>query len=157
VSAGTATIVVQYGTVESAPVRVPVVAAAPALFTAGAIGTGPAAALNQDSTLNTPSTPEPPGSVIVLYTTGEGQTSPAGVDGQVAAGTGPKPLLPVTVTIGGQPAQVQYAGAAPGLVAGVMQVNAVIPAGTPAGNVPVSIQVGSQTSQPGVTIAVSAR
>jgi uncharacterized protein (TIGR03437 family) len=36
------------------------------------------------------------------------------------------------VTIGGQPATVGYQGAAPGLVAGVMQINAQVPAGVDA-------------------------
>jgi uncharacterized protein (TIGR03437 family) len=49
--------------------------------------------------------------------------------------------------------QPQYAGAAPGY-AGLMQVNVQIPAGTPSGNVPVTIQVGQAASQAGVTIAV---
>ena len=67
----------------------------------------------------------------------------------------PKPVAPVAVTIGGQAATVQYAGQAPNTVAGVMQINAQIPNGTQAGNgVPVVVQVGSVSTQPGVTVAV---
>ena len=52
----------------------------------------------------------------------------------------PRPLLPVGVRIGGRVADVTYAGAAPGLVAGMLQVNARVPADTPRGtNVPVQI------------------
>jgi len=40
----------------------------------------------------------------------------------------------VTCTIGGSNAPVQYAGGAPGLVAGLMQVNVQIPAGIQAGS-----------------------
>jgi uncharacterized protein (TIGR03437 family) len=59
------------------------------------------------------------------------------------------------VTIGGQAAAVQYAGQAPYAVAGVIQINAQIPSGTQAGNaVPVVVQVGSVSTQAGVTIAV---
>ena len=66
----------------------------------------------------------------------------------------PKPLLPVTVTIGGKNAEVHYAGAAPYMVAGVIQINATVPTDIPAGNAEVVIKVGSNSSQPGVTLAV---
>ena len=60
------------------------------------------------------------------------------------------------MTIGGIPANVNFAGGAPGTVAGVFQVNAQIPAGVTAGSaVPVVVQVGSSNSQPNVTIAVT--
>jgi uncharacterized protein (TIGR03437 family) len=61
------------------------------------------------------------------------------------------------LTIGGQPARVLYAGTSIGQVQGVMQVEALIPAGL-TGNVPVLLTVGlnsfNTTSQPNVTIAV---
>ena len=51
--------------------------------------------------------------------------------------------------------RVQYAGGASGLVAGVMQVNAVVPKGIASGSaVPVTIEVGGVSSQAGVTLAV---
>jgi uncharacterized protein (TIGR03437 family) len=44
----------------------------------------------------------------------------------------------VSVTVGGIPATIQYAGGAPGQVAGLMQVNVQIPGGVqPGGYVPV--------------------
>jgi uncharacterized protein (TIGR03437 family) len=49
---------------------------------------------------------------------------------------------------------VQYAGAAPGNVAGLFQVNVQIPAGAGTGDVPIVIQVGDAKSQPGMTISV---
>jgi len=49
---------------------------------------------------------------------------------------------------------VQYAGAAPGQVAGLMQVNVRIPADASSGNVPILIQVGDAQSQAGMTVAV---
>ena len=53
-------------------------------------------------------------------------------------------MLPVTATIGGIPATVQYYGSAPGIVYGVMQVNITVPANAPSGgNVPVQITVGN--------------
>jgi uncharacterized protein (TIGR03437 family) len=50
---------------------------------------------------------------------------------------------------------VQYAGSAGNSVAGLLQVNAVIPQAVTAGSaVPVTISVGGVPSQGGVTIAV---
>jgi uncharacterized protein (TIGR03437 family) len=57
--------------------------------------------------------------------------------------------------IGGQPAQVNYAAEAPGLISGVIQINAVIPSTVaPGDHVPVVWYAGSYSSQVGVTIAV---
>jgi uncharacterized protein (TIGR03437 family) len=139
----------------SASITLPVVPALPGLFTANASGKGEGAILNQDSSVNSASNPAAQGSVIVLYGTGGGQTNPASIDG----GFNPVDaegilLLPVTVTIGGQTAQVNYAGPAPGLVDGVMQINAVLPSGIPSGAVPVVVQVGTVSSQTAVTVAV---
>jgi uncharacterized protein (TIGR03437 family) len=64
--------------------------------------------------------------------------------------------LPVTATIGGVNAPVTYAGAAPGEVAGVVQVNVQVPAGVATGSaVPVTVSVGGIAAQQGVTISVS--
>ncbi|MDE3196182.1 MAG: hypothetical protein KGN84_07555, partial [Acidobacteriota bacterium] len=84
---------------------------------------------------------------------GEGQTNPASVDGKLATSVFPKPLLPVTVTIGGSQALVGYAGAAPYEVAGVLQVNVQIPPDTPSGPATVILSVGNHQSA-AVTIAV---
>jgi uncharacterized protein (TIGR03437 family) len=137
-------------------VTVPVVQAVPALFTANASGSGQASALNQDGSTNSPANPANPGDVIVLFGTGEGLVSPVPGDGTISSAPAPVPQLQVTVTIGGMPAEVRYAGAAPGLAAGVIQINAVIPAGiTPTHHVPVTWNAGSYSSQSGVTIAVN--
>lgn len=133
----------------------PLAAAAPAIFTRDSSGKGQGAILNQDGTINSPSNPAARGSVISLWTTGEGLTEPAGVDGKLATDPLPKPRLAVSVRIGGLQAGVLYAGAAPGLVAGVMQVNARIPDGVAAsGAAPIALQVGSITSPAGVTLAI---
>jgi uncharacterized protein (TIGR03437 family) len=65
----------------------------------------------------------------------------------------PRPQQEVRVFIGGREAEVRYAGAAPRLVAGVLQVNAVIPPGV-SGNAEITLIVGDFVSQPGVTVAV---
>jgi uncharacterized protein (TIGR03437 family) len=141
---------------KTATFQVPVASSAPGIFTYNSTGKGPAAALNQDGvTVNTAAKPAQTGDVISLFATGEGQTSPAGVDGKLAAVPLPQPVLPVTVTIGGQNAQILYAGGAPGLVAGLIQINVRIPSGIPTGAaVPVAVRVGNASSQAGVTIAV---
>jgi uncharacterized protein (TIGR03437 family) len=150
-----ATLQVIYNGAASNTVSVPVTDAAPALFTYNASGSGPLAAANQDGSVNTAANPATVGSVMVFYGTGEGQTSPGGVDGQVANSVYPKPVLPVSATIGGVAATVLYYGAAPGDVAGAFQMNVMVPAGSAIGAaVPVTFMVGTKTSQAGVTIAV---
>ena len=129
--------------------------AAPAIFTLDSTGTGPGAILNQDSSVNSPSNPAAKGSIISIFATGGGQTNPPGVDGQITESVLPSPLLPVTVQIGGLNSNVVYAGAAPGLISGVLQVNVVLPDGVPSGpSVAVLLTIGSSASQPGVTVAM---
>jgi len=146
--------VVEYQGRRSAAVTLPVVAAAPALFSLSASGRGGGAILNEDNSVNAESNRAAKGSIVVLFGTGEGQTDPPGVDGKLAAGVFPKPTQNVSVRIGGLAAEVLYAGAAPGLVAGVLQVNARVPAAVASGNVPVVVTVGSASSQPDLTVAV---
>jgi uncharacterized protein (TIGR03437 family) len=137
-------------------VTVPVLPAVPALFTANASGTGQAAALNQDSSPNSPSNPANPGDIVVLYGTGEGLVNPLPPDGTISSVPAPVPQLPITATIGGQPADVVYGADAPDLVAGVIQINARMPAGIAySHHVPVAWSAGTYSSQPGVTIAVN--
>jgi uncharacterized protein (TIGR03437 family) len=77
------------------------------------------------------------------------------VDGQLAASALWKPKQSVLATIGGAAATIVYAGAAPGNVAGLLQVNVQIPAGTAPGNaIPVALTIGGAATQAGVTIAV---
>jgi uncharacterized protein (TIGR03437 family) len=131
-------------------IQLPVNASAPGLFSANSSGKGSAAILNQDKSANSPSHPAPKGSVIVMFATGEGQTNPAGVDGLIAGAVLPKPVLPVSLMIGGMVAEVQYYGAAPGLVAGIMQVNAVVPASAASGTVPVVLTRGERIQSAGL-------
>lgn len=129
--------------------------AAPALFTANSSGSGPAAALNQDSSYNSASLPASPGDVVVLFGTGDGLLDPApAVDGMVAAAPLARPRLPITVDIGGRAARVLYAGPAPGAVLGLLQINAEVPAGAAPGAATVIVKAGELRSAPGVTIAI---
>lgn len=154
-TAGTATIKVVTNGLESAAWGVPLAPSAPSIFTLGAAGAGQAAVLNQDNSVNGTASPAAPGTTIQIYATGEGLTSPPGVTGSVIHSDLKTPVLPYSVTIGGVDATVLYAGSAGESVAGLFQVNAVIPPGVmPGPAVPVSLKVGNATSPPGVTIAV---
>ncbi len=140
--------------IPSSPVTEFLASASPAIFTASG-GSGQGAVLNQDNSANSSSNPASVGSVLQIFITGAGQTNPAGVDGQLAGSTPSQPLGSVTATIGGVPAPVQYAGSSSGLVAGVTQVNVLVPAGAPSGSsVPLVVQVGANPSPSGVTIAI---
>jgi uncharacterized protein (TIGR03437 family) len=145
---------IEYLGVRSDPVPLAVSQAAPGIFTfAGGIGQG--AILNQDFTINSAQNPADRDSVIQIFATGDGVTNPPGQDGLIATDVLPRPVLPVQVFIGGLPADVLYAGGAPTLVAGVIQVNARIPAGVTVGPaVPIVLFVGSFRSQQNVTVAV---
>lgn len=139
----------------SLPVVLPVLPAVPGIFTLSAQGTGAGAVLNSDYSVNSPLNPAAGGDYIAIYATGEGETSPSGVDGLITVSPALLPILPVTVQIDGLDATVQFAGEALGIVSGVLQVNAQIPAGAhPGPSVPVVIKTGSIPSQPGVTVAV---
>jgi len=93
------------------------------------------------------------GSVITLFATGEGPENPPGEDGVVDDRILRTPQLPVSLTIGGQNARVLYAGTGFGQVQGVMQVEALIPAGL-TGAVPVVLTAGTASSQANVTISL---
>ena len=146
---------VVYNGVTSVGMTLPVVPAEPGLFTADATGKGQGAILNQDYGINSASNPAAQGSAIMLFGTGAGLTDPPSTDGALNPMPPPfgKLTLEATATVGGQPAQVLYAGPAPGLVSGIFQINVTLPSGTPSGNVPVTVQVGTAGSQT-VTVAV---
>jgi uncharacterized protein (TIGR03437 family) len=122
-------------------VTLPVVASSPGVF----------AITNSDGSVNTASNPSTNGA-LVIYATGEGDTTPKVPDGTVNNSVFPKPVLPVTAEIGGQSAAVLYAGAAPGFVAGVLQVNLQIPAGV-SGTVPLKLTIGTASTPTGLTIS----
>jgi len=152
----TAQIYVKYIGQTSNAMAETVATTAPGIFTAHSSGSGPGAILNQDYSVNSPSNPAAKGSVVALYLTGEGQTSPAGVTGAVTATAPPfaAPLLPVAVTVNNSPVTAEFVGEAPGIVSGVLQINILIPANAPSGNLPVQVTIGPNVSQPGVTVSV---
>jgi uncharacterized protein (TIGR03437 family) len=133
----------------------PVAGSSAGVFTLDRTGSGQAAAVNQDFNINGTDHPVPRGQAISLYATGLGQTTPAQTDGEIVPLSEPFPRVQGTpsVTIGGLPAQVLYAGAAPGSVAGLTQINVVVPQNvTPGAAVPFTVSFGPFTQK--VTIAV---
>jgi uncharacterized protein (TIGR03437 family) len=136
-------------------VDVPVVPAAPGIFTTASGGTGQGTIFNEDFSANSGENRAAKGSVVMIFGTGEGQTDPPGVDGLIATDVLRKPVQPVTVTIGGQQAEVLYAGSSPGSVSRILQVNARVPDGVaPGAAVPVVLEIGNASSRPGVTMAL---
>jgi endo-1,4-beta-xylanase len=136
-------------------VTMPVAAAAPAIFSFAENGSGPGAILNQDYSVNSASNPAAAGTEIQIFGTGGGAIVGGATDGALApAVLGSLVTQPVTATIGGMTATVDYAGPAPGLVNGAIQVNLTIPPGLTTGPQPVLITVGTAQTQAGITVAV---
>ena len=109
----------------------PVIQTTPAVFM---VDGRYAAALNQDGTYNSASNPAAPGSIVTIYATGLGPTTPPQPDGSLIGLPLPANVLTFGVeaiyTIGipfgtevDVPFEVQYAGPALSLVAGVSQIN----------------------------------
>jgi uncharacterized protein (TIGR03437 family) len=99
--------------------------------------------------------PAHPNEYVTVYATGFGATNPAVAPGafptQLASTTGS-----VTVLLGGvalPAANVLYVGVTPG-GPGLYQLNLLIPAGTPNGDLPLIIQIGSQQSPAGAYLTV---
>jgi len=148
------TLQVQYQGQSTPTMNVPVTAIAPGLFTIDGSGRGQGAILNQDDSVNSASNPAARGSIVAFFGTGGGPYDPALPEDALAEA--PYPLLTnsVSVTIGGQSADIEYAGAAPDL-AGVFVISARIPAGIkPGSKVPVTVTIGGVKAQSGVWLAV---
>jgi uncharacterized protein (TIGR03437 family) len=124
-SQGTATVKVVANGVESQAWEVPLDASAPAIFTAGATGVGPAA--------------------------GTSSATRGGIIRLLATGAGSPPFDAPKLTMNGisAPAQVVTIGS------GVQQVSAIVPPiGVAGPAVPVTLTIGGKTSPAGVTISV---
>ena len=154
-SRSTVTVQVQNDDQFSTSITLPTAPATPAVFSADGSGGRIGAIINENGKLNSFGNPAPKGSVIMLWATGGGKTNPPGNDGQIVA-TPPyaTPVLPVTVTIDGQPAQVIYAGSAPGMVQGLMQINVTVPAAASSGQVQLQVKVGDYAGPNTVTVVV---
>jgi uncharacterized protein (TIGR03437 family) len=159
VSAGQVNAITPYGLAPSlspVPVRLERetgVATADALVRSAAVGIFPSAVVNADGERNDAAHPAAKGSTIVLYGTGLGQTTPAGVDGAVT----PPDNMPVQLVrtsaqisagVSSANAEVLYAGPAPGMVAGVCQINVRIPANATSGENTIRISAAGDLGPP---------
>ena len=137
---------VVYNGQTSAALEVPIASSAPGMFSVDGNGGGDGV-IYLDGTISDWNNTANSGSIITFYATGAGQTDPPSVDGSITSGnTLPTPTLPVSVLINGENAQVLYAGAAPGMVAGILQVNAQVPPDLSGSNLQVVLKVGEATS-----------
>jgi uncharacterized protein (TIGR03437 family) len=154
-------VVVSYRGARSTPITYQVSDASPGVFTIPSGGSGQGAILNQNNSVNSSTNPARRGQVIQIYATGEGSVVPAVADGTVIPGVASelrRPTLPVQVRLGDTTLAPEYAGSAPGSVSGAFQVNVRIPDNFPVTatqNVPITILVGTNASQTGVTVAVA--
>jgi len=148
-------VTVEYQGVKSLAIPVPVATEAPSFFTLSDAGFGPVIAMNEDGMLNGLDAPAAKTSLIVLYLTGHGQTSPPLQTGQLAPPVEPfaRPVDQLSLFINGKKAQVFFAGGAPGY-AGLLQVNAQVPADAASGAVEIRASMGNFTSRQGTTLSV---
>jgi len=106
-------------------------------------------------TQNSEKTPAGKGQVLMLYATGMGPTIPIPIDGFVAVEASAMSIPEVAVLLGDTALEILYAGVAPGLITGIVQINARIPEGVPTGKaVPLTVKVGTVSSPAGVTLNV---
>lgn len=144
---------VQYREASSAPVEASLSTAAPGIFSLDGSGKGQAVALNSDYSLNSASNPVARGSILIFYATGIGVTSPC-TDGHTYRKDFPTPTLPIVVGVGNVGVPILYAGQAPYFISGIAQINVAVPDDVPTGSVPLTIRVGDNFSQTGLTVEV---
>ena len=145
----TVDVIVTHDSQKSPPLSIPIVDTSPGVFSVGQNGSGQGAILNALTnapfTLNSVDNPVPMGSYIVMYTTGPGLWNQTVPDGSILLVVREPPYFvpaaKVSLTIGGQPATMSYAGAAPYMVSGMLQVNAIVPPGIGSGPQPVVLTI----------------
>jgi uncharacterized protein (TIGR03437 family) len=147
------------GSASSVPAPIAVFDSEPAILATNGSGSGQGAIFKVDaqgnSVLADANNPASAGDLLVLYCVGLGAVEPTVTAGDAAPGNPPsKATELVTVSIGGQPATVQFAGLSPGS-AGLYQVNATVPSGIPPGaqiSVTVSVEGKSSSGKIGIGI-----
>jgi uncharacterized protein (TIGR03437 family) len=134
----------------SAPVAGTIDAFGPSIYLLPSVRDNQAAALHGNSSIVVgPANPAVAGEVIQVYASGLGATNPLVAAGAAAPANPPAvtTTLPV-ITIGGRTSRVLFSGLAPGL-AGVYQVNVMVPDGLRPGDAYVSIQIGGVSGSGG--------
>jgi len=152
----TAYILVRYLGQTSNGISADVAATAPGIYTQNGAGTGPAGFDTAFRAIG-PGNPALKGTSVIFFLTGEGQTNPAGQTGGINSSILnqlPVPLLSPSVLVDGQPADWTSAGGMSLTAAGLMQLTVRIPATARAGDLPVKVTLGENSTQPGVTVSV---
>ena len=121
---------------------------------------GHGAIVNQDGTANTPANPASLGSIVSVYCTGTGYYQTTVTDGETVPIPPPYIITELAypeLLFNGMAGATLWAGAAPGIIAGVTQINVRLPASLPPGTsllaVPVILDTAGSLSPP-VTISV---
>jgi uncharacterized protein (TIGR03437 family) len=159
-SGSTVAMRVTYNALVSDPVTLAVEDAEPGLFTTDSSGRGQGAILNfhaatNSYSLNSGNNPALKGSTVVMFLTGGGALNPAASDGAVIAAPAPVLTGSVSVSIAGDGATVTYAGAVPGSIAGLVQLNVTVPTTAKSGkDLPVVVTIAGRSSPATATIAV---
>jgi uncharacterized protein (TIGR03118 family) len=142
----TAKVILTTGGQTTAAFSVPVQPVSPGIFTINFTGTGQAVALNADGTVNSSTNPAARGSLIWLFATGEGVTTPSSSDGMTETDMSRTPVLPVSVGFNALPSTVVSASTTPRDVAGVLEVQVAVPASLTPGQIEVSLSVGANST-----------
>jgi uncharacterized protein (TIGR03437 family) len=142
VSAGPTTLTVTAGGATSAPFNITLAAYAPAINAIGGTGTGLAVVMTGKQTLVTSAAPASPGDTLVTFATGLGPTNPPTPTGPAKMNT--PTATTVTLTIGGVPAQIPFAGVLNGSAG--YQINFTVPAGLQ-GSQPMVLTIGGVSSK----------
>jgi uncharacterized protein (TIGR03437 family) len=132
---GTAPVEIRRNALPIATFERPVSQYHPGLFTRDGSVLGLLAALNQDGTVNSESNPASLGSIVSVFGTGFGTMVPELVDGTAPCSANSAPVTEITAQVFGSPsapvvyaqANILYAGNAPCLIAGVVQINVRLP------------------------------
>jgi uncharacterized protein (TIGR03437 family) len=151
---GATTLTVTVGGVASAPFNITLAAYSPSFLTQNSSGMGLAAVYETTgNTLVTPTAPAHTGDNVYIYAVGLGATNPPVATGAAPTANDPTTTLP-TVTIGGVPAKVAFAGLPQGYGDGIYQLNFAIPANVQ-GTQPLVMTIGGVSSSSMVTIAMA--
>jgi len=152
-TSGSATIQILNGSTTIQPFVTPTVALAPSIFTVDGRPTGQVLMINEDGTLNSKQNPARQGSIVTIYATGLNNTQPPLLTGTIAPGAAPL-TFQAGLQIGSAGfgvGEITYAGASPGFVAGLTQINFRIPASIFHGFAPLYLTISNSfTSQVGV-------
>lgn len=155
---GEVEVVVEHDGVRTNPIRMVSAESAPGIFTLSQTGAGQGAILNQDFSVNKSGNGAPSGTAIQVFLTGAGPYDIACPADSLAPTTAPLPrlALPVRAFFGLREVQVLYAGAAPGLLCAVAQVNVLVDGQTDPDDAELlRLRIGDGLSQEKVTFAAA--